>query len=619
MVSSETSDDSFWGGALVLAAMLVAALLAGPREARAIQVDGGGEHTCAVVAGGGVKCWGDNFYGQLGDGCTYVPGDARGITSPANRDDRGVDACADQNTPVDVSGLGSGVVATSAGAYHTCAVTAGGGVKCWGLNEHGELGVGSASSIPDSTPVDVNGLGSGALAVSAGSSHTCAVVVGGGVKCWGDNFSGQLGDGTGTAQSAPVQVSGLESGVLAMSAGQNHTCAVAAGGGVKCWGSNSSGQLGDASGSNQPAPVDVNGLGSGVVAVSASGSHTCAVVAGGGVKCWGIGFRGRLGDGTGSNQPAPVDVSGLGSGALAVSAGANHTCAVAAGGGVKCWGSNLNGQVGDGTNTHRMTPVDVLLPAAICGDGVVDAGEGCDGGGCCANDCVLIANGIECRAAPGQCDVAENCDGLSALCPDDQVAVHGTSCSAEEPCTSGACQAGECGAVVAPRDDCREVLEPWAAMLKLKDSANDAKDQLGWDWKVGAGTTLADLGGPDQLGGASYELCVYGESGPEPEVLLSATVAPGPGWLPVKSKGYKFSDKAGTQGGITQILTTAGEDGRASVKVKGKGVGLALPVLPLGLPVRVQLEVAGGVCFEAAYSPAGASKNGAGQFQGLSD
>ena len=466
MVSSETSDDSFWGGALVLAAMLVAALLAGPREARAIQVDGGGEHTCAVVAGGGVKCWGDNFYGQLGDGCTYVPGDARGITSPANRDDRGVDACADQNTPVDVSGLGSGVVATSAGAYHTCAVTAGGGVKCGGLNEHGELGVGSASSIPDSTPVDVNGLGSGALAVSAGSSHTCAVVVGGGVKCWG---------------------------------------------------------------------------------------------------------------------------------------------------------SNLNGQVGDGTNTHRMTPVDVLLPAAICGDGVVDAGEGCDGGGCCANDCVLIANGIECRAAPGQCDVAENCDGLSALCPDDQVAVDGTSCSAEEPCTSGACQAGECGAVVAPRDDCREVLEPWAAMLKLKDSANDAKDQLGWDWKVGAGTTLADLGGPDQLGGASYELCVYGESGPEPEVLLSATVAPGPGWLPVKSKGYKFSDKAGTQGGITQILTTAGEDGRASVKVKGKGVGLALPVLPLGLPVRVQLEVAGGVCFEAAYSPAGASKNGAGQFQGLSD
>jgi alpha-tubulin suppressor-like RCC1 family protein len=196
------------------------------------------------------------------------------------------------------------------------------------------------------------------IAIAAGGLHTCALTAGGGVKCWGRNNRGQLGDGTTTNRNTPVNVSGLTSGVDAIAVGRYHTCALTAGGGVKCWGRNIYGQLGDGTWTQRTTPVDVSGLTSGVAAIAAGGYHTCALMEGGGVKCWGRNSYGQLGDGTTTDRNMPADVSGLTSEVAAIAAGWDHTCALTAGG-VKCWGRNSNGQLGDETTTDRDIPVDV--------------------------------------------------------------------------------------------------------------------------------------------------------------------------------------------------------------------------------------------------------------------
>jgi uncharacterized repeat protein (TIGR02543 family) len=260
------------------------------------------------------------------------------------------------STPVPVSGLASGVTAISAGAYHTCALTSGGGVECWGANYDGQLGNGTTTN--SSTPVAVTGLSGGVTAISAGADHTCALTSAGGVKCWGYNYYGQLGNASTTSSSIPVPVSGLAGGVTAISAGYEDECAIASGG-AECWGANYDGQLGNGTTSSSSTPVPVSGLGSGVAAISAGGYHTCALTSGGGVKCWGYNYYGELGNGTTTNSSTPVPVTGLGNGVAAISAGYMEQCALTSSGGGECWGANYDGQLGNGTTTNSSTPLVV--------------------------------------------------------------------------------------------------------------------------------------------------------------------------------------------------------------------------------------------------------------------
>jgi alpha-tubulin suppressor-like RCC1 family protein len=143
---------------------------------------------------------------------------------------------------VDVTGLTSGVTAISASARHTCALLTTGGITCWGNNDYGQLGNGNTDY--STTPVDVTGLTSGVTAISASARHTCALLTTGGITCWGNNDYGQLGNGNTTNSTTPVDVTGLTSGVTAISTGNSHTCALLTTGGIKCWGNNDYGQLG---------------------------------------------------------------------------------------------------------------------------------------------------------------------------------------------------------------------------------------------------------------------------------------------------------------------------------------------------------------------------------------
>lgn len=246
----------------------------------------------------------------------------------------------------------------------------------------------------------------GMSAVTAGGLHTCALTTANGVMCWGDNTDGQLGDGTTMQRLKPVAVSGLPSGVAAIAAGSNHTCALLTTGGVKCWGYNRYGQLGNgtATGATEPnpTPVDVSGLQSGVVAIAAGGAHTCALLDTGGVKCWGWNRRGQIGDGQDCSMSqcrrlVPTDVTGLSGSVVAIAAGVYHNCALLSTGGVKCWGQNDAGQLGAATGSPC---VDELLNPIACAQTPVDV-TGLSGvarvaaGG--SHSCALLSSGhIDC-------------------------------------------------------------------------------------------------------------------------------------------------------------------------------------------------------------------------------
>jgi alpha-tubulin suppressor-like RCC1 family protein len=261
----------------------------------------GGFHTCALRTDGGVWCWGANGNGQLGNGSNVESHTA---------------VWASQTW---ASGNYGGIQAIAAGGAYTCAIR-NSGVLCWGANWSGQLGNGSTTD--SAVPGPVLGLG-GVQAIAAGGAHACALS-NGAVYCWGANASGQLGDGTTTSRSTPARVSGLTTAVL-IAAGGGHTCALATGRldeGVWCWGENSSGQLGDGSRTSSPVPVRVSGLVTGAVqAIAAGGFHTCARELHQGppdvmgyasdVWCWGENASGQVGGGPVGGSATAVQVNGV--------------------------------------------------------------------------------------------------------------------------------------------------------------------------------------------------------------------------------------------------------------------------------------------------------------------
>ena len=295
----------------------------------------GGDHLCAILDDSSLQCWGDNSFGQLGDGTT---------TDRLTMTEVGLDAA---RTAVSIS----------SGKDHTCSILDNGDLQCWGRNNHGQLGDGTA--VHSSSPVDV-GLSGVPVQLSSGDWHSCAILDDASLQCWGRNDQGQLGDGTNADSSTPVSVS-IGENVLAVSTGSSHTCVITNSWALKCWGDNSNGQLGvgSTSSSNSPSTVTVGGN---AVAVSAGGSHTCALLDGNNVKCWGDNSNGQLGDGGTNQQNDASTVSISLTGVIAIDSGHGHTCAVDSSDSLHCWGGSANGQVGDGSTSEQITsPTEIAL------------------------------------------------------------------------------------------------------------------------------------------------------------------------------------------------------------------------------------------------------------------
>ena len=360
----------------------------------------GAHHTCGLALGGVAYCWGRNDTGQVGNGSTSMN------NFP--------------NTPELVVG-GQRFVQLTAGAFHTCGIVAEGAAYCWGNNVFGQLGNGSGSN--ESAPRLVTG-GQTFTAVSAGWGHTCAVTSTGKAWCWGSNqdlmfpeisAGGQLGDGTTISSLVPVAVAGGLT-FSSIHSGGFHTCGITTSSASYCWGANRSGELGDGTTTSRTAPVAVSGdhsfleirtsfwktcgltqsggawcwgnlLGDGTKNTSANpvavtGDHTfnklatgwghaCGLTSGGEAWCWGGNSYGALGDGSiylGGQvieSTAPVAVAG-GLAFVEIAAGAGHTCAISTQGFAYCWGDNGMGQVGDGLGGDGLTRVQ-MSPALVAG------------------------------------------------------------------------------------------------------------------------------------------------------------------------------------------------------------------------------------------------------------
>ena len=244
----------------------------------------------------------------------------------------------------------------TAGDEHSCAVRNGGTVWCWGDNSSGQLGNGTSGDCGEPAPVQVTGL-TNIAGVTALRLHTCAWKLDGTAWCWGSNGFGGLGDGTKKSTTEPVQVQGLAN-PAALAAGSGFSCALEDSGSVWCWGRNDHGQLGNGSQTDESAPVQAAGLVD-IVHVTAGSSHTCALKSDDSVWCWGKNSASQLGNGSQADELTPVQVVDLAN-VVGLAAGWSHTCAVKGDGTLWCWGANDGGQVGDGTTDNRNTPVQVV-------------------------------------------------------------------------------------------------------------------------------------------------------------------------------------------------------------------------------------------------------------------
>ena len=313
-------------------------------------------HTCAITPEGGVQCWGNNDFGQLGNGMNIG-----------------------SNIPVNVIGIQGGITIV-AGGNHTC-VLSGSDVWCWGQNSEGQLGDGTRTD--RNAPVKVL---SDAVDITAGLDYTCAVMTYGQVMCWGNNSQGQLADGTKADRTKPA-LAALISGITNVDAGQNKSCGLTYTGLLKCL---SDGAAEELSGSPETSlDVAVNRFGPIVMAliqdgipvafqggrfkeisnvshamdVDSGSNYGCALLSDGTVKCWGSNGYGQLGINSTTSSPAAQSVLNV-SGAWQLAVGKYHACvlitsSVAGKDDIQCWGLNKDGQLGNGTNVNSSVPVFV--------------------------------------------------------------------------------------------------------------------------------------------------------------------------------------------------------------------------------------------------------------------
>jgi len=314
--------------------------VAGLTDVKAVAA--GASYSCALKADGTVACWGGNVACQIGEGCALagIVGDqssALNVLSPT-----AVTGLTGPATAIQASGLGDDTPG------FTCALLSDGTIECWGENL---LGLGSDPNSAAIAPTAVAGV-AGAVAMAVGGTFGCDLQSNGLVACWGLGPLGQPGTATSSYSATPVVVPGLTA-VKAIAAGWFHACALLDDGTVACWGDNSSGQLGDGTQSSSPTPVMVSNLGQ-AVAIATTAYGTCALVADGSVQCWGVDLA-RL---------MPGAVPGV-SGASALSVAELSTCAVVTGGEIRCWGDDSAGQLGDGVNPFDLSNPQSATPVTV--------------------------------------------------------------------------------------------------------------------------------------------------------------------------------------------------------------------------------------------------------------
>ena len=355
----------------------------------ALSIAAGLFFTCVRVQDGSVDCWGYNEYGTLGSGLELTSGGVgpvSGVTGSLAVGANGYDGCvvagdktvqcwgdnfggqlgelnlATSPVPVPVPGVSDVVQLSVGGADSDCVLHSHGTVECWGSNTDGQLGNGILGGTPYfmDPPGPVDGLG-GAVAISVGFDHACALMQDTTVQCWGNVLYANLAVDASVASPLPV----ARPGTLQREGGggwTGSTCALSSDGTVSCWGENAYGEVGNGVvGTAQPTPVTVPGL-NGVTSIAAGAGYVCAVLGNGTAACWGSNQQGLgvLGNGTTMDSPTPVPVSGL-TNVAGIAPGTDHACAQMTDGTFACWGDNQYGQLGDGTTTSSLVPVKVTV------------------------------------------------------------------------------------------------------------------------------------------------------------------------------------------------------------------------------------------------------------------
>ncbi|MFZ9596546.1 MAG: RCC1 domain-containing protein [Bdellovibrionia bacterium] len=297
-------------------------------------VSANGKHTCAISTSHELKCWGQGNQGQLGNNTS-------GLGSYGN-------------TPTTID-RGVLYAQVQCGEYFTCGITPNGALKCWGSNGSGQLGDETLVNYA-TTPQPIDRTTRYSL-IATGASHACGITTEGILKCWGENSSGQIGNGSTNTQRSP-QVIDEKNSYTSVAVGARHTCGLTTSGTVKCWGLNGSGQLGIGHIQSKNTPQDISDTDH-YLSIAAGRSHTCGITTSGDLKCWGSNTKGQIGDNTTNNRLTPQLVTSGGIKFTEVNLGETHTCGLTTNGELLCWGDNTYSQIGDGSNTQKKLPVNI--------------------------------------------------------------------------------------------------------------------------------------------------------------------------------------------------------------------------------------------------------------------